>query len=113
MAESNTSVEYNLDENSDSEGYKNEDIGEIESIGPDFNPISSDIEVLSAGSNEVSYDYTDFGDEWEDNGPSTVNDATVITNANISNWTTNSTDITIEPFTQDSSPFYLKTWMFL
>ena len=29
MAENNTSEEYNLDENSDSKGYKNEDIGEI------------------------------------------------------------------------------------
>ena len=32
MAENNTSVEYNLDENSDIKGYKNEDIGDIESI---------------------------------------------------------------------------------
>ena len=31
MAENNTSVEYNLDENSASEGYKREDIGDNES----------------------------------------------------------------------------------
>ena len=30
MAENSTSVEHNLDENSDSEGYKNEDIGDNE-----------------------------------------------------------------------------------
>ena len=35
MAENNNSVEYNLDENSESEGYKNEDIGDNESIVPD------------------------------------------------------------------------------
>ena len=28
MAENNTSVEYNLEENSDSKGYKNEGIGD-------------------------------------------------------------------------------------
>ena len=38
MAENNTSVEYNLDENFDSEGYKNEDIGDNESILPDSDP---------------------------------------------------------------------------
>ena len=43
MAENNTSVEYNLDENSDSEGYTNEDKGDNESIIPDSDPNSSDI----------------------------------------------------------------------
>ena len=60
MAENNTSVEYNLDENSDSEGYKNEDKGDNESIVPDSDPDSSDIEVSSVGSSEVSSDHTDF-----------------------------------------------------
>ena len=46
MAENNTSAEYNLDKNSDSEGYKNEEIGDNESIVPDCDPNSSDIEVL-------------------------------------------------------------------
>ena len=46
MAENNTHVEYNLDENSDSEGYKNEDIRDNESIIPDSGPDSSDIEVF-------------------------------------------------------------------
>ena len=77
MAENRTSVEYNLDENSDSEGYKNEHIGGNESIVPDSDPDSSDIEVSSGGSNEVSSDHTDFGDELDDNGPNTINDATV------------------------------------
>ena len=44
MAENNTSVEYNLDENSDNECYKNEDIGNNESTVPDFDPDSSDME---------------------------------------------------------------------
>ena len=55
-------------------------------------------------SSEVSSDHIDFGDELDDNGPNPVNDATVTTNANIPNKTTNFTDITIEPFTQDSGP---------
>ena len=67
MAENNTSVEYNLNENSDSEGYKNEDIGDNESIVIDSDPYSSDIEVLSVGSSEVSSDHTDFQDELDDN----------------------------------------------
>ena len=54
------------------------------------------------GSSEVSSDHTDFGDECGDNGPNTINDATVNANVNIPNWTTNFTDIPIEPFTQDS-----------
>ena len=43
MAKNNTSVEYNLDENYDSKGYKNEDIADNELIGPDSDPDSSDI----------------------------------------------------------------------
>ena len=113
MAENNTSVEYNLDENSDSEGYKNEDMGDNESIVQDSDPHSSDIQVLSVGSSEVSSDHTDFVDKLDDNWPNTINDATVTANANIPNWTTNFTDITIKPFTQDSDPCYLKTLMLL
>ena len=45
-----------------------------------------------------------MGDEFDDNGPNTINVATVTTNANIPNWTTNFTNITIGPFTQDSGP---------
>ena len=55
-------------------------------------------------SSEVTSDHIDFGDELDHNGPNTVNDATITANANIPNWTTNFTDITIEPFTQDSGP---------
>ena len=68
MTENNTSVEYNLHENSHSEGYKNEDIADNESIIPDIDPDSSHIEVLSVGPSEVSSDHTDFGDELDDNG---------------------------------------------
>ena len=98
MAENSTSVEYNLDENSDSKGYKNEDIGDTESIVPDSDPDFLDIEISTVGSSEISSDHTDFWDEWDDNGHNAVNDATVIASANIPNWTTNLTDITIEPF---------------
>ena len=97
MAKENTSVEYNLYENFDSEGYKNDDIGDTESIVPDSDQDFSAIEVLSVGSSEVTSDHIDFRDELDDNGPNTVNDATVNANANIPNWTTNFTDITIEP----------------
>ena len=62
MAENNASAEYNLDENSDIEGYKNEDTGGKESIVPDSDPDPSIIEVSSVGSSEVSSDHTDFGD---------------------------------------------------
>ena len=51
---------------------------------------------------EVSNDHT--GDELDDNGPYTVNDATGTANANIPNWTTNFIDRTVETFTQDSGP---------
>ena len=97
MAENNTSVEYNLDESSDSEGYKNEDVEDNESVVPDSDPDSSDIEFLWVGSSEVSSNHTDFEDELDDNGPNTINVATVTTNANIPNWTTNFTGITIDP----------------
>ena len=100
MAENNTRVEYNLGVNSDIEGYKNEDIGDNESIVPHFDPNSSDIKVSSVGSSEVSSDHTDAGDGLDYNGPNTINDGTVTANANIPNWTPNFTDITIEPFTQ-------------
>ena len=80
MAENNTSVEYNLNENYDSEGYKNEDIEDNVSIVPDSDPDSSDIEVSSVGSSEVSSDHTDLGDERGDNG---VNDVTVTANATL------------------------------
>ena len=102
-AKNNTSVECNLDKNSDSEGYNNEDVGDNESIVPDSDPDSSDIEVSSVEPSETSTDHTDFGGKWDDNGPNNVNDATVTASANIPNWITNFTDMTT----------YLKTLMFL
>ena len=71
---------------------------------PDSDPNSLDIQVLWVGSSEVSSDHTDFGDELDDNGPNTVNDATVTANANIPYWTANFTDRTLESFTQDRGP---------
>ena len=70
----------------------------MSSIVPDSDPDSSDPEVSSVGSSEVSSHHTNFGDEWDDNGPNIVNDATVTANANVPNWTTIFTDITTEPF---------------
>ena len=105
MAENNTRAEYNLDENCDSEGYQNEDIGDDESIVPDPDLDSSDIEVSSVGYSEVSSNHTDFVDERDDNGPNTVCDATVTANVNIPNWVTNVTDVTTKPFTNASGPF--------
>ena len=72
IAENNTSAEYYL-ETSDCESYKNEGIGYNESVVPDSDPDSSDIEVSSRGCSEVSSDQSDFRDEWDDNGPNTVN----------------------------------------
>ena len=63
------------------------------------------------GSSEVSSDHTDFGYEWNDNGPNNVNDATATANANISDWTTNFTDKAIEPLGQWSL-FTWKIWCF-
>ena len=54
LAENNTSVEHYLDEYSYNEGYKNEDIGDNESIVPDSDPDCSDIE------GEGFSDHTDF-----------------------------------------------------
>ena len=87
MAENNTSPEYNPDKNSDFEGNNNEDTRDNESMAPDSVPDSLDIEVSSLGSSDISSDHTDFGDEQDDNGPNTFNDATVIANVNIPNWT--------------------------
>ena len=42
MAENNISVDYTLDEKSHSEGFKNEEIGDNESIVPDPDPNSPD-----------------------------------------------------------------------
>ena len=104
ITENSTSVENTLDENSDSECFKNEDIGDNESVVPDSDPDSSNIEVFQVGANEIFSDHTDLGDEWDNYGPNTVNDATVTANANIPSLTTNFTDITVEPFTQDIGP---------
>ena len=113
MAEKNTSIEYNLDKNSDIEGYKNEDTGDNESIVPDFDPNSSHIEVFSEGSSEVYSYHIDFGDEWDYNGPNTVNDAAITTIAKILNWTTNFTDKIIKLLLRISVSLYIKTLIFL
>ena len=65
------------------------------------------------GSTDVSSYHTDLGDEWDDNGPNIVNDATVTANEIIPNQTSNFTDITAEPFVRTVVPLYLKTLLFL
>ena len=101
MAENNTSEEFNLYENSDNEGYKNEDMGDNESIVPGSDSNSSDIEVSLGGLVKFLVITLILWNELDDNGPNTVNNATVTANANTPNQTTNFTDITIEPFTQE------------
>ena len=104
MVKNNTDAEHNLDKNSDFEGYNNEDMGDNESIVPGSDLDTSDIEVSSVGSSEILTDHVDFGDEKDDSGPNTVNEATVTITVNIPNWTTNFNDITTGPFFQDSGP---------
>ena len=104
IAENNINEAYNLNIDSDSDGSSNQDITNNESIVPDYDSDSSDIEVSLVRSSEVSNDHTDFGDEWDDNGPNAVNDATITDNVKIPNWTPNFTDLTSEPFTKDSGP---------
>ena len=65
------------------------------------------------GFSENSSDDTDLGDEWDDNGPNTVNDAAVTANANIPYWTTSLTDITMDPLLRIVVPVNLKTLKFL
>ena len=60
MAENNTSTEDNPDENADFCSYNNEDIEDNESVVPDSNSDSPDIEVSLVGSSEVSSDHTDL-----------------------------------------------------
>ena len=64
MAEDNPSVDYNPNENSCFGDYNNnnKDIGDKESIVPDSDPDSLNIEVSSVASNEVSSDHTNLSD---------------------------------------------------
>ena len=62
------------------------------------------------GSTQVYSDHTDFEDEQDDNELNTINDATVTANANIPNWTTNFTDITMSPLFRKVVPAYLTLW---
>ena len=113
MVENNTGVEYNLDEKSDCEGYKNGDIGNNESTVLDFDPKSLDIEVSSVGSNWVSSDHTDFRDELDDNEPNTVNDATFTANANMLTGQLTSLDIhNWAPLLRIVVRFTWKLWCF-
>ena len=79
---------------SDFEGCTEEDLAVNFSFIPDSDSDSSDIEVSSVGSSEIS----DFGESEDENVENL--------NANAPNliWTTNFGDITVDPFKQDSGP---------
>ena len=83
-------MEYNLDENSNSEGYKNEDTGDNVSTVLDSMPDSSDIEVLQLGLVKFLAIILIWG--MDGNGSNTVDTTTVTASANIPNWTTKFND---------------------
>ena len=63
MAEDQGSIDLNSDENSHFEGFNSDDIGDRESIVPDSEPGTSDIEVSSVRSSDLS----DLGEEEDEN----------------------------------------------
>ena len=79
---------------SDFEGFTEEDLAVNISVVPDSDPDSSDIEVSSVGSSDIS----DLG-ESEDEHVENLN-----VNAPNLTWTTNLGDVTVDPFEQDSRP---------
>ena len=54
MAEDQGNINLNSDENSDFERFNSDDIGDRESIVPDSDPGTSDIEISSVGSSDLS-----------------------------------------------------------
>ena len=54
MAEDQGSLDLNSDENSYFEGFNSDDIGDRESIVPDSDPGTSDIEISSVGSSDLT-----------------------------------------------------------
>ena len=88
------SISEENSEISDFEGFTEEDLPVNISIVPDSDPDSSDIEVSSVGSSDIS----DFGESEDENVENL--------NANSPNltWTTNFEDVTVDPFEQDSGP---------
>ena len=86
-----------LGENSDIsylEGFTEEDLADKISVVPDSDPYSSDIEVSSVGSSDIS----DFG-ECEDENAENLN-----VNSPHSTWKMNFGNVTVDPFEQDSGP---------
>ena len=63
MAEDQGSIDLNSDENSDFEGFNSDGIGDRESIVPDSDPGTSDIEISSVESSDLS----DLGEEEDEN----------------------------------------------
>ena len=88
------SISEENSEISDFEGFTEEDLAVNISVVPDSDPDSSDIEVSSVGSSDIS-------DFWE-----SVDENVENLNANTPNltWTTNFGDVTVDSFEQDSGP---------
>ena len=88
------SISEENSEISDFEGFTEEDLAVNISIVPDSDPDSSDIEVSSVGSSDIS----DFGESEDENVENL--------NANAPNlpWTTNFGDVTVDSFEEDSGP---------
>ena len=97
MAEDQGNIDLNSDENSDFERFNSDDIGDRESIVPDSDPGTSDIEISSVGSSDLS----DLGEEEDENAE--IDDGGGFDDVNPI-WTSNFSDITIHPFLDESGP---------
>ena len=100
MAEDQGSIDLNSDENSDFEGFNSDNIGDRKSIVPDSEPGTSDIEVSSVGSSDLS----NLGEEEDENAE--IDDGGGFGDVNPI-WTTNFSDINIHPFLEESGPALL------
>ena len=86
MAEDQGNIDFNSDENSDFKGFNSDDIGDRESIVPDSEPGTSDIDISSVGSSDLS----DLGEEEDENVE--IDDSGCVGDVNPI-WTNNFCDI--------------------
>ena len=90
---------------SDFEGFTEEDLVDKISVVPDSDPDSSDIEVSSVGSSDIS----DLGKPEDETLNIANNDVNVPQEAT---WTTNFSDVNVDAFEQPSDPHEkLKAWL--
>ena len=97
MAEDRGSIDLNSDKNSDFEGFNSDNIGDRESIVPDSEPGTSDIEISSVRSSDLF----DVGEEEDKNAE--IDDGGGVGDVNPIR-TSNFSDITIHPFLDESGP---------